>query len=228
MMSTVDVVLLVTGILLFFCSLIFSILSKIEGEKTAAGRLLLATLIIPAPFLLLALVEFPGQEIVAWIVVGAFSSLAVLLSFPVRSGSPPKDSVPAGRFDERDAIFSRAALEPGSRNFNEYYKRRPENLEADNRFRDEPGLLSSRSREADPFAAVAAGFMTEEHLRFVTDGPVSAEKMQLDRSEITRYIRDWAKYLGAHSVGFALLKDTHLYTVGGRREWYGKPIENVH
>jgi ferredoxin len=221
---------LIIGVLLFFCLLTFSILSKSEGEKTAARRLLLATLIIPTPFLLLGLVGFPGQKIFAWIVVGVFSGVAVFFTLPVRLGSPPKDSVPASRFDERDTIFSRAALEPGSRRFKEYYKRRPENLEADNRFRSEPGLLSLRSREADPFAfaAVEAGFMTEEHLRFVTDGPVPAAKTLVNPVEITRYIRGWAKYLGAHSVGFTPLKDTHLYTVGGRREWYGRPVKNDH
>jgi len=230
MMSTVDVVLLIIGILLFLCLSILSIFSKIEGEKTAARRLLLATLIIPTPFLLLGLVEFPGQEISAWIVVGLSWGTALTLLLPIRITPVPRDGVPADRVDERDTIFSRADLEPGSPRFKGYYKRRPENLEPDNRFRSEPGLLSLKSREADPFAfaAVEAGFLTEEHLRFIADGPVSGEQTRVDPSEITRYIRGWAKYLGAHSVGITLLKDTHLYTVRGRREWYGKPIQNDH
>jgi hypothetical protein len=86
------------------------ILSKIEGEKTAARRLLLATLFVTAPFLVLGLIEFPGQKILAWIVVGVFSVVAVILALPVPLGSPPKDSIPAGRLDERDTIRSEPGL----------------------------------------------------------------------------------------------------------------------
>jgi reductive dehalogenase len=228
--STVDIFLLVTGALLFFGFLTAAILSKLEREPTAFRRFLLAALSLPAPFLLLGLITFPGQALVGWILVGLFWGAAVALLLPIRIVPVPRDGVPANRVDERDTIFSRADLERGSLRFKEYYKRRPENLRADDRFREEPGLLSLQSREADPFAfaAVEAGFFTQEHLWFIAGGPVSVEKTPVDPVEITRYIRGWAKYLGAHSVGFTLLKDTHLYTVGGRREAYGKPIENDH
>ena len=229
-LSSIDTLLLVTGVLLFVGFVTAGILSKLEREPTAFRRFLLAALSLPAPFLLLGLVTFSGQAILGWILLGLFWGAAVILFMPIRIGPVPKDGVPADRFDERDTIFSRADLEPGSPRFKKYYERCPENLQADDRFREQPGLLSPRSWEADrfAFAAVGAGFMTEEHLRFITDGPVSAEQRRVDPVEITRYIRGWAKYLGAHSVGFTPLKDYHLYTVGGRREWYGKPIENDH
>ena len=228
--NTIDTLLLVTGVLLFVGFVTAGILSKLEREPTAFCRFLLAALILPAPFLLLGLLPFPGQAILGWILLGLFWGTATALLLPIRLTPASPDGVPADRFDERDTIFSRADLEPGSPRFKKYYEGRPENLQADDRFREQPGLLSPRSREADrfAFAAVEAGFMTEEHLRFITDGPVSAEQTRVDPVEITRYIRGWAKYLGAHSVGFTLLKDYHLYTIGGRRDWYGKPIENDH
>jgi reductive dehalogenase len=46
--------------------------------------------------------------------------------------------------------------------------------------------------------------------------------------KFTEYIRGLARYLGAHSVGFTLLKPEHLYTIRGRREGYGKPVKNDH
>jgi len=229
-LSTIDTLLLGTGVLLFLGFVTAGILSKLEREETAFGRFLLAAVFLPALFALLGLLAFPGQAILGWIILGLFWGTATALLLPIRLPPVLRNGVPAGRFDERDTIFSRADLEPGSPRFKEYYERRPENLQADDRFREQPGLLSPRSREADPFAfaAVEAGFLAEEHLRFITDGPVSAEQPRVDPAEITRYIREWAKYLGAHSVGFTLLEDYHLYTIGGRREWYGKPIDNDH
>jgi reductive dehalogenase len=227
---TIDILLLVTSVLIFVGLLTAAILSKLERVPTAFRRFLLAAFSLPAPILLVRLLSFSGQQILGWILVGLFWGTVVALLLPIRTRPAPIDGFPADRVDERDTIFSRVDLEPGSPRFGEYYRRRPQNLQADNRFREQPGLLSLQSWEADPFAfaAVEAGFFTEEHLRNIADGPVAAERVRVDSAEITRFIRGWAKYLGAYSVGFTLLKDTHLYTVGGRRERYGKPIENEH
>lgn len=67
-----------------------------------------------------------------------------MLLLPIRIAPLPRDSHPLNRFDERDTIFSRADLEPGTSRFQGYYRRRPQNLEADRRFRREPGLRAHR------------------------------------------------------------------------------------
>jgi reductive dehalogenase len=226
----IDVLLLATGVLVFAGLLAVGISAIVEGGQTAFRRSLLAAFSFPVPFVLLGLINFPGQAVAGWTLLGSFWGLLVVLMLPIRIVPAPRDGMPAGRVDERDTIFSRADLEAGTARFREYYQRRPQNREADDRFRKEPGLLSPRSREADclAFAAVEAGFFAEEHLRFITDAAVSPERIPLGPIEITEYIRQLAIYLGAHSVGFAQLRPEHLYTIGGRREWYGKPIENNH
>jgi ferredoxin len=165
-----------------------------------------------------------------WILLALFWGTAAAFLLPLRFSPLPLEGVPKQRFDERDTIFSRAALEPGTPLFKEYYHSHPEYLHADQRFRDQPGLLSRHAREADQlaFAAVEAGFFTEEHLRFITDGPVEAGRVEVDPEKVSRYLRGLALYLGAHSVGFTRLRETHLYTVRGRREWYGKAVRNDH
>ena len=45
---------------------------------------------------------------------------------------------------------------------------------------------------------------------------------------LTGFIKEWAKKMGAHSVGIAEMRDYHYYTVGGRKERYGVPVENNH
>jgi ferredoxin len=229
-MPAIDILLLAMGVLVFSGLLAVGILSRVEGEPIAFRRALLAAVIISLPCALLGLLKFPGQPILGWVFFGLFWVSLIVLILPIRIAAAPPDGVPAFRHDERDIIFSRADLEPGTGRFKEYYQRRPQNLEADERFRREPGLLSLRSREADrlTFAAVEAGFFTEEHLRDVCDGAVSPEQIRLEPAQITEYIRGLAGYLGAHSVGFTTLRPEHLYTVGGRGELYGKPIQNDH
>jgi len=229
-LPAIDLLLLASGALVLIGLLAVGISSRAEGEKRACRRSLLAAFLLPLPFALLGLLDFSGQAIAGWILLGFFWGSSLVLVLPLRIAPLPRDGEPKSRFDERDTIFSRAELEAGTSRFREYYKRRPQNLEADERFRSEPGLLSPGSREADhlAFAAVEAGFFTEEHLRFIADGAVSQQRVPVEPEKITEYIRALARYLGAHSVGFTLLKPEHLYTIRGRREWYGKRVKNDH
>jgi reductive dehalogenase len=226
----VDLLLLATGTLAMAGLLAVGFVSIFEGERIAFRRSLAASVVLPLPFMLLGLIDFPGQRAAGWLLLGLVWGATFVTLLPLRIAPLPRDGEPAGRFDERDTIFSRADLVPGSTQFEEYYRRHPQNLDADDRFRREPGLLSPLSREADTlaFAAVEAGFFTEEHLRFLTDGEASTRRVSLDPDRITGYIRALARYLGARAVGFTRLRSEHLYTVGGRREWYGRKVNNDH
>jgi len=202
--QAVDVLLLATGALASAGLLAIVISTLIEGERIPFRRALLAAVVLPLPLLLLGLLDFPGQRTAGWAVFGLFwGSLAVVV-LPVRIAPVPPDGEPKNRFDERDTIFSRADLQSGTKRFQQYYQRRPQNLEADERFRAEPGLLSTGSREADrlAFAAVEAGFFTEEHLRFITDGEISPERVRLEPERITEHIRELGRYLGGLGVSF--------------------------
>jgi reductive dehalogenase len=139
--------------------------------------------------------------------------------------------------DERDIMFSRALLVPGTERYEEYYGRRPEHREKDDLFRKEAGLLQAGSTHHHPlgFPAADAAFWTVERLRpFVessgepTANPVRREGEILDPGEVTLFLKAWALKLGAHSVGIATLRDYHLYTHVGRGEEYGRPVELDH
>ena len=190
MSSVIDLLLCGTGALVFAGLLAVGISSISEGERVASHRSLAAAVIFPLPFLFLGLFDFPGRTITGWILLGLFWGPSLVLVLPIRIAPVPPEGEPNSRFDERDTIFSRAELEAGTGRFQEYYERRPENLEADERFRAEPGLLSLRAREADrlAFAAVEAGFSTEEHLRLITDGEVSPDRVRLEPEEIVEVL----------------------------------------
>ena len=113
-MPTIDFLLLATGVLVSAGLLAVAILSRVEREQAAFRRALLSIVIWPLPFAVLGLLNFPGQPIFGWIFFGLFWGSLIVLILPIRIAPAPRDGAPAGRHDERDIMFSRATLEPGT------------------------------------------------------------------------------------------------------------------
>jgi len=134
------------------------------------------------------------------------------------------------RIDERDIMFARMLLDPGSERFEEYYAAHPDKREADDRFRRLPGLLKPGASAHDPvhFAAANATFETVQHMRTLVDGEVAAERVDADPEAMTRFLSQWILKLGAHSVGVTELRDEHLYSHVGRGDDYGQPVQLKH
>lgn len=136
--------------------------------------------------------------------------------------------------DERDIMFSRALLVPGTERFEAYYGARPENKAKDDLFRKEAGLLAPGSAHYHPlgFAAADAAFWTVERLRPFVEGEGEGEGGPSGEAQegaaLTRFLKTWALKLGAHSVGVTPLRDYHLYTHVGRGPDYGKAVELDH
>ncbi|MFC1662143.1 4Fe-4S dicluster domain-containing protein, partial [Gemmatimonadota bacterium] len=173
--------------------------------------------------------------------------LALLL--PMRKGKGEDMGTPLPGVDERDIMFSRALLEPGTERFDEYYRTRPQNRALDDAFRREPGLTAPGSSQYHPFAFMAAdsAFWTIEMLRPFVEGEVEAtstrsavgggaaspvgagrRKGGVDASEVTRFLEAWTLKMGAHSVGVTRLEDYHRYTHVGRGPGYGEPVDLDH
>ncbi len=224
--------ILLTAIGALFCASLvwFHFESVREHEPVAARRSLWLAILLPLPYLACAWLPLPGVQIVGWILAcGTLLGIAVLL---VPTGRPRgfKDEDPQRRVDERTIMFSRAALEPGSERFDEYYRTFPHHRENDDRFRSLPGLLGSDSGCAEPllFAAAAASFGTIDHLAGLVDGEPAAAALDVDASVATRFFKGWARKLGAVDCGVAELKPTHFYSVKGRGERWGQPVESRH
>jgi reductive dehalogenase len=141
-----------------------------------------------------------------------------------------KEGIPTSRVDERTIMFSRAELIPGTEQFDQYYLDHPDHLEKDMKFRSLPGLLKPGTLHYNllVFKAADATFRTVSALHDQVDGPVGAEAGNVEPPKISTFITQWSKSLGAYSVGILNLKPHHLYSIGGRRHNYGKPIENNH
>lgn len=201
-----------------------------ERERRAAWLFAALAVLLPIPFLLAGWLDVAGADVVAATLLAAVAVLAVAVALPIRGRVPTDSPDPSIRFDERDVMFSRRLLVPGTDRFAEHYTRRPEQRGPDDTFRREPGLLARGSAAYDPvlFPAADASFATIEHLRPFVDGDPAPARVAVDPAAIGGFLRGWALKLGAVSVGITRLRDYHLYSTVGRGADYGSPVTLDH
>ena len=139
--------------------------------------------------------------------------------------------MPRKRFDERDIMFARARLVPGSPEHEAYYAMHPENRVIDDEFRALPGLLSLKASKANPlaFASAEASFCLTGAMRSEVDGPVAQIRQDFTAAQMTPYIKGLARYYGAYTVGITDLRPYYFYSHVGRGSGgYGAPITLDH
>ena len=219
--------------LLFVLVLLFvtmAIAFLLEKEKRPAFFSFLSSFL----FLLLfvAFYYFSDDEKVyfASSFVGLITIISVLLLIPFKNRKHIKPGRVKKQFDERDVMFSRVELVPGTEKFEDYYKRNPEKKVLDDKFREKPGLLSHNASQYHPlkFASAEANFMAVEAFVPFKKENVFTEKQKIKSKEASNYIKKWAKQIGAASVGITELKKQHLYSIKGRGKEYGNEIVQAH
>lgn len=205
----------------------FTLVSMREGEKRAAAITAILTIIITGFFLLAGFLPAPFQTFILFFMAGILILGVILFSLPAEPVKRLRD-VSSKRFDERDIMFARARLQPGSANYASYYSMRPENESSDTLFRAQPGLLSPRARYADPviFALPDASFTLTEAMHVMVDGDPAPEVVCLPENPArTELVKRLARYFGALEVGVTRLKPEHIYSHTGRGSGeYGSPI----
>ena len=207
-----------------------AIVSLLEKENRAARKFLWSGLILPLPFVIAAFLSFPFKEILLAVLIIALLIVMLIFFLPFGKNKSYRQVIPAQRIDERDTMFSRNELVPGTEHFEAYYQRNPKKKPLDDTFRKNPGLLHKGTTQYNPyyFASADASFETIAALRDAVDGPVNPEQIPVEAKSISTYIKNWSKKLGAVDCGITILKDYHLYSVGGRADRYDKPIVKQH
>ena len=215
------------GVLFFALTFGAAIVSLKEHEFRAASRIALLGVLLSLPYLVVGFMPFPYHETAALILLITAGLAVAILLVPLRQKQITEDDTPKIRVDERDIMFARAHLTPGSERFEEYYRRKPDKKALDDKFRARPGLLSKGSTYFDPymFSAAEASFEAVGSFQSTIDQEPAQERVHSDPERITEYIKQWGRKLGAVSVGVTELRDYHLYSHLGRNEPYGKPIE---
>jgi len=154
----------------------------------------------------------------------------IIYSFPFRTSAKIIDVFPKGRIDERKTMFSRNELKKDSVNYKEFYNSNPEKFIEDQKFRKHPGLLAEGAVGFDAFmfASADASFFTVGALKHKVDGKVSSKKIISNPEQVTNYIKNWAKKLGALEVGVTELQEYHKYSYRGRGDYYGNKVDLDH
>ena len=220
--------LLGTALLIGFGA--FGVISLLELERRAARVSFILAFLCSSPIFLLTALPQPiklAMLIGIAVLITGFILLALLPIGQIEVGN----DIPSKRYDERDVVFSRYYLRPGSVEYQAYYSMRPENEANDERMRNRPGLYSPKARIVNPtlLALPKASFYLADSLYPAVDGPVSGEKSKLPPEEMTAYIKNLAKYYGALDVGITELKPYHVYSHNGRGSGpYGESINLDH
>lgn len=203
-----------------------------EGEGRASRRLLALALLPALPALGVALGEGSLSSALGWTFLLGSGAGLVLILLPL-PGRELELGTPAPGVDERDIMFSRAALEPGTERFENYYRAHPEFRTRDDLFRLEAGLLQPGSSHyhAAGFAAADAAFWAMEMLRPFVEGGGKVGGLHSPPpgpEAVTRFLKEWATKCGAHSVGVTEVRDYHLYTHVGRGPGWGEAVKLDH
>ncbi len=220
------VILITAGLFAVAGLAVFALQSRREGERRAARRSA-GLAVLGLALLALALVLPPAVQTVLALLLGVGVALAALLvSLPIGHVAAGHDT-PQDRVDERETMFARARLKPGSPEYAAYYTHHPEHQAIDERIRALPGLLSPSSPKAHPlhFAAAEASFLIPGALREWVDGPVAADALTLTPDAATTYLKGLTRYYGARTAGIAALQPYHVYSHVGRGSGeYGAPL----
>ncbi len=208
----------------------FGVMSFFEKEYRASRVALTAAIGGGGIFLGLTVLPQPVPLVAFWLIITSLVGLIILFFLPIGKVDPVND-IPRTRFDEREIMFARIGLLPGTSEYKSYYSSHPNHEIEDNITRSKPGLLSPGSKFANPlqFASVEGSFFMTESLRDAVDGPVSKEIQTWNTKEMTWYVKNLACFYGAKDVGVTLLQPYHVYSHIGRGSGtYGEPLSVMH
>ena len=229
-MAFLQLIALVIGCLVGLALGLAAWQSRREGDGRAAGWFLRLAPWLAAPWLVAGLAPTAWAPALAVGLLIASSAALFVLLLPFGNPLSAPDPVGSTRLDERDTMFSRAELEPGSERFGAHYQRRPEQRAVDDGWRAAPGLLAARAHlhHAVHFAAAEASFETVAALQPLVDGAVAPECVSLDPVAASSFLTGWARKLGACDARITGLESHHLYSTSGRGDRHGQPVELDH
>lgn len=206
--------------------LLTAVILWVHGEKRPSARLILLSVFTVVPVLLFPLAGW-------WLIYLLSGALWCLLLFIFLYRVEPvelSDFSHNTRYDERDIVFSRNELIPGTEKYAGYYAAHPEKEIMDNKFRQLPGLLSRNATyfHKKAFDAATRNFKEVDALqKFVAGEPVG-KPLEVNAEAECEKIRKMIFEMGAHSVAITLVKPYHYYSVKGRGSRYGEEIAVNH
>lgn len=227
-MSGLFIVILGSAVALAF--ILGALISYWENERRAVMVFLSLAVILSTPYFITGLYTFRYQAFAQIFLIGLPIIIFIVLLTSFGRKPNPAWQLPQSRIDERDTMFSRRLLQPGTKEFNEYYQMHPIKRALDNIWRSQPGLLAQSAKFYHPvlFSAADSSFDAVSCFQLLVQGQEHEVQTRLNPAEITDFIKVWAKKSGAMSVGVTRLRDYHCYSHVGRGPKYGMAISKEH
>ncbi|MFC1592878.1 4Fe-4S dicluster domain-containing protein [Candidatus Omnitrophota bacterium] len=163
------------------------------------------------------------------------------ISQPKKVDKPTYEIVgPLERFDGRDTTGSRAALQPGTSHYEEYYARHPEKKASDDRRRERRAMKSDKKEKERVNEQLGlsgfSGTVAVSHPSIVDAdvqsgavgvGTSRINRVEVDAESISRKIKAFALHMGAAKVGITRLNQDWVYTnhVYKGNFLFGEPVE---
>ena len=228
-------ILTILALVILSLPIIFLIYGLIQTilEKEKKASILLSIVLSFCLAVIAILLIWHDQDVFTYLVCSLallFTISCIIILFPWTEKKLTWERGKPDQIDERNIMFSRAELAPGTERFDSYYKEFPEHKLADDAFRRHNGFMNEKGTFYNPwlFGAAEAAFKAVASFHNITDGPVSNLEREFNPDELTNFISNWAKELGVHSIGIAKLEKHHLYHTGGRSHNYGEVVCNSH
>jgi len=211
--------------------LLFNVFSAVEKEKRAFWRSFLVFLGILSLNVFIFLLPLKVRNLVFGTVFLMFVILLIFMFLSPKPAQSMKIMDKPKKIDERDIIFSRFDLTKGSPLYNEYYERKKEYKDIDDRIRKIPDILTSyhMARDRINFSLADSEFDFLEFLLERTRSSTSHEKLNWSQQKNTLLIKNTLNYLGGNISGVCYLDQTYVYShVGRGPDSYGSIIKCGH
>lgn len=141
-------------------------------------------------------------------------------------------SPPTAPFDERENVFARRDLTPGTPPYEDFYTRHPEWKALDDDLRSRPELGRHIHPADMGLYRAPAWVLYRLGAPDIVDGKPSSDRVELSRERATLKIKAFAQRLGADLVGISMMHPHYAYSHRGRikypQEPWGAPIEVPH
>lgn len=172
-----------------------------------------------------ALVMYPFVQQIGKVYFGAIFVFGLLMLIP----GPMNERALKGTMgyvvskvekpDERDNVFSRRILRPGSKEYNEYYEAHPEWEAMDKHIRDKGGMFASGGIDDAPMNdnMIHSGFIMPGILAPYADmePDEGSSRPEVTIEEATEVVKSFTKHLGACAVGICEVNPNWVYSHRG-------------
>ena len=224
-----NLILSLTGFVLAALMLLMFFTSIIEKRRKAALK---ALMVLPFTLALSAFPFFINEQF-NWLIISLDAFIVgfgVYLLIPRFLFKKKEQEQAKGNIDERTIMFARCELKPDTERYESYYSEFPEHKANDEKFRQLPGLLSEKSTFYHPlsFEASDAIFKIVGGLHQHVDGSIKDQENKRSAKEYGVFLKKWAKKSGVTSIGFTKMQNYHWYSIGGRGNRYGQPVQQKH